>query len=204
MCTLNAWAGDDDLHFQPKAGVSFKLNEVWKMTVTEEGYYTDSGRLYVHESDVGLEYSGLADWLALSCNFRYIESNPDGGHWVEEYRPHFNVKIKSKLGDFPWSNRARIEYRDFKERKDAWRLRNFLVLDMPFTLPVLDARPYIGDESHFVLSENGFSENRVYAGLKFKLFKNLRSDVYYYWGKSQKPGRWDELSVVGCELIWEF
>ena len=202
--SLAAQAGDDDLYFRIRGGVSFKLNDVWKMVVTEEPYYLDDGRLFEHDSDVGLEYSGLADWITLGWNFRYIETNTSGDHWSKEYRPHFNVKIKSQLGEFPWSNRVRIEYRDFNERKDSWRLRNKFLLDMPFELPVLDARPYVGDEVLFNLSERGYYENRLYTGLKFKLMKNIKTDIYYYALKSQKPGRWDEASVVGFEFIYEF
>lgn len=199
-----ALAGDDDLYFEFEGGVSFKLNDVWKMTVTEKPYYFSDGRMFTHESDVGLEYSGLADWLSMSWNFRYIEKNSSGAHWSAECRPHFNVKIKSKLGDFPWSNRTRIEYRDYQEQKHAWRLRNKLILEMPVEIPILKARPYIGDETLFVLSENGFNENRLYTGLKFKLLKNLKADVYYYWVKAQKTGRWDEASVLGGQFIYEF
>ena len=45
---------------------------------------------------------------------------------------------------------------------------------MPFEIPVLNATPYIGDEVLFNLSENGYYQNRLYMGLKFKITENLK------------------------------
>ena len=202
-CTQITLAGDDDLFFEFQAGISHQINNVWKMSVSEKLYYSDTGSLFANETDIGFAYSGLADWLVLSWNFKYAEGNPTGDNWIREYRPHFNVTIKDKIGNIPWSNRTRIEYRDFDEKKDHWRLRNKLLLDMPFKIPVLNATPYVGDEVLFNLSENGFNQNRLYTGLKFNISKNIKANLYYYWLKIQRTGRWDEASVIGASLTWK-
>ncbi len=202
-CTQITLAGDDDLFFEFQAGISHQINNVWKMSVSEKLYYSDTGSLFAHETDIGFAYSGLADWLVLSWNFKYAEGNPTGDNWIREYRPHFNVTIKDKIGNIPWSNRTRIEYRYFDEKKDYWRLRNKLLLDMPFKIPVLNATPYVGDEVLFNLSENGFNQNRLYTGLKFNISKNIKANLYYYWLKIQRTGRWDEASVIGASLTWK-
>ena len=201
---MTAQAGEFDLFFEVQTAISHPLSEDWKVEASEKLYYTDTGRLFIHETDGGLIYTGLAAWIDLGFFFKYAEGNKDGDNWIKERRPHFNVKIKSKLGDFPWSSRARIEYRDFDEKKDHWRFRNKLILDMPFEIPVISARPFIGDEVFFNLSENGFNQNRVYTGLKFKLAKNLKATLYYYWLKGQTSSGWDEASVIGCNAALSF
>lgn len=203
-CVQVARAGDDDLFYEVESGISHQIDDLWKMSVSEKLYYNDTGSLFVHETDVGIAYSGLADWLTLSWNFRYAEGNPTGDNWIREFRPHFNVTVKDKIAGLPWSNRTRIEYRDFDEKKDHWRLRNKLLIDMPFTIPVLHATPYVGDEVLFNLSENGFNQNRLYAGLKFKVADNLKANLYYYFLKAQKSNGWDEASVIGAKLFWLF
>jgi len=204
-CAQISRAGDDDLFLEFESGISHQINNVWKMSVSEKLTYSDSGSLLAHETDVGLAYSGLADWLELSWNFRYAEGNPSGDNWIREYRPHFNVTIKDKIGDMPWSNRTRIEYRDFDEKKDLWRLRNKLILDMPFEIPVVNATPYVGDEVLFKISENGFYQNRLYAGFKFRITENIKAKLFYYFVKSQRSsGGWDDANVVGAKLAWKF
>lgn len=203
-CASIARAGDDDLFYEAESGISHQINDLWKMSLSEKLYYSDTGSLFVHETDVGFAYSGLADWLTLSWNFRYAEGNPSGDNWIREYRPHFNVTIKDKIAGLPWSNRARIEYRDFDEKKDHWRFRNKLLIDLPFEIPVLHATPYVGDEVLFNLSEHGFNQNRLYAGFKFKITDNLKANLYYYFLKAQKSSGWDEASVIGAKLVWLF
>ena len=197
-------AGDDDLIFELKAGASLDIDNVWTFTVTELVSYNRKGSLFAHETDFGLVYDGLADWVTVSWNFRYLEGNPNGDNWFREYRPHFNVAIRDQIGPVPWSNRVRIEYRDFDELKDHRRLRNFLLLEMPFKIPVLDATSYIGDEVFVNLSENGYNQNRLYTGLKFNLMERIKVDLYYYWLKLQRVGRWDEASILGFDVRFNF
>jgi hypothetical protein len=203
MCTQITRA-DDNLFFEFQPGFSHQINNVWKLSASEKLYYTGSGRFLGHATNVGLAYSGLTDWLTLSMNFKYAEKNSTGDSWIREYRPHFNVTVNDKIGEMPWSNRTRIEYRDFDEKKDRWRLRNKLILDMPFEIPVLNATPYIGDEVLFNLSENGYYQNRLYTGLKFKIAEDLKANLYYYWRKAKKSSGWDEASIIGANLTLKF
>ena len=101
-------AEDSDFEYWNTESMSVKLNEDLKIKLEEEFRLQDNGgNLYYQHSDLGLSYSGLADWLDLGANYRQVFEKKNG-EWKEENRPHLNATLKWKLFDCNMSNRARF------------------------------------------------------------------------------------------------
>ncbi|MHC4571223.1 MAG: DUF2490 domain-containing protein [Planctomycetota bacterium] len=181
------------------------LDKDWTATFQEKFKLGDGGgHLYYHHSDVGFVYKGLADWIDLGFNFRKLYEEDRTNTWRHENRPHINVTLKGKLGDIGVSNRSRLEYRDNDKKEDIWRYRNKVTFKLPFELTELKLKPYLADEVFINVNEEGYSGNRLYAGLSFSLAKNIKARVYYVWQSFRaSPGR-DNIHALGTNLILLF
>jgi hypothetical protein len=102
------------------------------------------------------------------------------------------------------SDRSRIEYRVLEDRKDVWRYRNKVAAKLPFELTELKLQPYVADEIFVPLDDVDINTNRLYAGVLFKLTKNMGCDLHYLWQSTRSNGGWTDINVVGTALKFSF
>ncbi len=193
---------DEDWQYWGTLKASTKLSDEWKLGVEEEGRWGDDvTNPYYNHTDVGLTYSGLADWFDFGINYRHI-SEEKSNEWKTEYRPHINGTVKWKLKDFSFSNRSRFEFREREDSDEAWQYRNKLSLKPPVSLTGHEIRPYVADETFFDSDSKELNRNRLYSGFSFKIYKNLKGDIYYLWqrSKSSSSGKWTDVNAVGTKL----
>ena len=194
-----------DLQYWSTASASFDIDKDWKFTFKEEFRLKESGgHLYHHFSDIGFVYKNLADWIDLGFNYRQVFEKDSKGRWRQENRPHLNVTLKGKLFDLDLSNRSRLEYRDRENKKDVWRYRNKVTVKLPFELTELKLKPYLADEVFITLNDDNVDRNRLYAGVSFKLVKNLKGDVFYLRQSSRSSSGWTDINVIGSKLKFSF
>ncbi|MCJ7779167.1 MAG: DUF2490 domain-containing protein [Sedimentisphaerales bacterium] len=200
------FASDDgDFQYWSTADVSFDINKDWKFTFQEELRFGESGRrLYYQHYEPGLTYSGLAQWIDLGFNYRQVIERNSKGKWKLENQPNINVTLKGKMFGLEVSDRSRIEYRILEDRKDVWRYRNKFTVKLPFELTELKLQPYVADEIFVPLDDVDINTNRLYAGVPFKLAKNIGCDLYYLWQSSKSNGGWTDVNVVGTALKFSF
>lgn len=193
-------SNDGDYQYWNTESVSFKLSDHWKMNLEEEFRFgDDAGNLFYQHSDLGISYSGVAEWLVLGINYRHIfeEKSSD---WKQENRPHLNATVKWKLFDTEFSNRARLEYRNREGAEEFWRYRNKFTLASPFKLSKFEIQPYIADEIFYDFDKETLNRNRLYTGLTLKLFKYLKADIFYLWETNEKSNKWEDTHVLGTKL----
>jgi len=87
-----------------------------------------------------------------------------------------------------------------EDKDEAWRYRNKLTVLFPFKFTDLEVQPYIADEVFIDFHGAKFNRNRLYAGLKFKVIKNLKADVFYLWQTSKKKSKRIDYNVIGLKL----
>jgi len=198
---FNCHAFDDgDFQCWNNAVISWKANKDWRITLDEEFRFGDDGNsFYYRHSDLGLTYSGFAEWVDIGINYRHIFEKKSTG-WKEENRPHLNATLKWKLCDFSFSNRARFEYRNREDAEEYWRYRNKFAIKLPFKLTKFEIQPYIADEIFYDFDQERLNRNRFYGGLNFKLAKNLKAEIYYLWQSSEKNDKWNDLYILGTKL----
>lgn len=206
LCTRPAYA-DDKTGFQywSTADAVVDINKDWK-TVFEQEFRLgdDGGHLYYRHSEIALIYKGLANDIDIGFNFRKVYTEDDTNIWRQENRPHLNVTFRKTLGSIDFSTRSRLEYHDNELTDDFWQYRNLFTFTLPFELTSLKLKPYVADEIFIKLNGEGYSANRVYAGVAFNLHKNIEAAVYYVWQSTRtSPGR-DDIHAVGTKLIFNF
>jgi len=197
---------DGNAEYWQVVGFDYNLDDDWKVAVREELKFGRSGDdPYQHNTDVGLVYKGLADWVDVSLNFRKEYQRNRSGNFVRENRPHLNFMFKSELFGFEVGDRVRLEYRDLKNFEDRWRFRNRFTINLPFTLTEYKLQPFVSDEIFIRLGESIVNQNRFMAGLSFKITENIKSSVFWMYKSNMTPSSgWIDTNVLGTSLVFNF
>ena len=89
-----------------------------------------------------------------------------------------------------------------EDNDEVWQYRNKLSLKPPFTLTKYKIQPYVADETFFDSDSKELNRNRLYSGISFNIFKQLKGDIYYLWqrSKSSSSGKWSDYHVAGTKL----
>lgn len=194
---------DGDFQYWNSESISVKINQDSAIKLEEEFRFgDDGGNFYYQHSDLGLTYSGLAEWLDISLNYKYIFEEKKS-KWKEENRPHLNAALKWELFDFSFSNRGRFEYRNREDAENYWRYRNKFTIKLPFKLTKFEIQPYIADEIFMDFDKKDLNRNRVYLGFKMKFLKNLKGEIFYL-RQSTKSSKWKDYNVLGTSLSLVF
>ena len=197
---------DGDAEYWQHVGLDFNMDKNWKVTVREGLRMGKSGDdPYLHNTDVGLVYKGLADWLDVSLNYKKEYERDSDGKFRAENRMHVNLMFNTELYGWKLKDRVRLEYRDKELSNDHWRLRNKFTVNLPFTLTEYKLQPYIADEIFINLGESTVKQNRFYAGLSFKLTETIKTNVYYMYKSSMSSSNgWIDTNVIGTSVVFVF
>lgn len=193
---------DGDWQYWNTEEVSFKVSDNCKAVVEEElRWGDDMSNPYYNHTDVGIVYSGLADWFDLGLNYRHINEEKGSG-WKRESRPHINGTVKWKLRDFSFSNRGRIEYREKEDADDYWEYRNKFSIKPPMPFTRHKIQPYLTDEIFVDFDQGELYKNRLSPGFSFNAYKTLKCELYYLWQRSKSTfsGKWSDTNVLGTKI----
>ncbi len=193
-------ATDDNQGVRAGAGFSFALNDMWKMTVTQKFHFRD-GEHNKHENVVSFKYKA-ADWLDVGLGFK--QYHKESGHeWQRENRPYVEATAKEKWLGLKWSNRNRLEFRDFEQGNDVFRYRNRLKAHVPHDLFDLPVQPY-GAYECFVQEASGLHQTRIYSGMVWDVNERLDVDIFVFHEKKQTTHGWDDRYTYGFETKFSF
>lgn len=201
MFSINKSArAENDWEYWSHYEVASSINDNLGFKVKAEPRYKDHfSNHYRTHFEVDLDWK-IKDWFILSPSYRHL--NEKKGDWKVEYRPQLNATLKWKLLGLGFSNRIRLEYR-IKEDKKFFRYRNKLTIKLPkFTQ--LKIQPYIAEEPFYDFDANELNKNRVYAGVDFKVVKNLKASINYIFESRKKIGDWTNVNVLGTALKYSF
>jgi hypothetical protein len=194
--TLAPASQDDEWQFWNTDAVRVKLREGLKAKAEVETHWDDGMRnLSTRYEDIALEW-GARPWLDLLVAYREVQSWSDGTRYGE-HRPRAGATLKGEWEKFDFSNRNRIEYRIREDAPDGWRYRNLLRIVAPPILEGGHVRPYLEDEVFYDFNDSRISENRLAAGLTFRLWDRLSCDLCYRWQEQQKSDDWQTAHVFG-------
>ncbi len=203
--TALATGDSGDGEYWQTHSLKLKIDDDWTFGVSEEFRMGRSGsNPYLHNVDFSLAYSGLADWLDVSMNFKKEYERDSTGKFRGENRPHFNATLKGHVWDLALSNRSRLEYRNREHKEDLFRYRNKTTIKFPWKFTSLQLQPYVAEEFFINLGENNISQNRIFAGFGFKVCENLDMGVFYMFKQSKISGGWRDTNVIGTEFKLAF
>ena len=120
---------------------------------------------------------------------------PNGRHEVEE-RLTLGATLSKPLGKFTFSDRNLFERRWRQPQVDAWRYRNRIQLEHPFTIRKAKFIGFVSDEVFYDWSLHDWVRNRFQVGARHTFNKHFTGDLYYLRqndGRS-RPG---DIHVIG-------
>lgn len=206
VCILSVscfcYATDDNQEYWAVTSFSFRLDGNWTMKIKEDFRFRD-GESSEQQHDLLFTYKGISDALDLGLGFRQVYKEDSSHEWQRESRPYVQLTLKNTLLGLKWSDRNLFEYRDFENKKDAFRYRNRLKLSSPHNLFDLPLKPYVADEVFFQ-EESGYNRNRIYAGLVWDVNKLLDIDFFFIRQKDKTSRGWDNVYIAGFETIFSF
>lgn len=189
-----------DFQYWNTENVTWKVKDDVKLSVEEEFWFGDNaGDFYYQHTDLGVTYSGLADWVDVGANYRSVLSK-SGDNWANENRPHLNLNLKTKIADVSLSNRSRVEFRMKRSVEDKIRYRNKTTFKFPSIWKKADLKPYVADELFIETGSIEYTANRLYAGFTGQLTKSINFEIYYAMQSSKSSSGWNEINVLGTKV----
>jgi hypothetical protein len=198
--------------YWPSAGIVWDVNGPWMLQFKETYYsYVEDSDSDHPESDVSVVYKGTDSVFDIGLGSVYVDGS---SKTKQEERPYLSATLRGKILDCDVSNRFMVEYRDISDDSDYWRFRDKVTFNSAFDgldtrgVRLLNRerfRPYIADEVFFSSNGQGFSQNRVYLGMKMKIVENVGVDVYYlYQAIENSSDRWQDNHIIGFDLSFSF
>ena len=203
-----ACAGDE-FQFWLGGATAVDLAEQWKATLGAQARYDDRGSLVRHHSDFGVVYKGFADWLDVGVNYRAIFSKLTDDEWKNANRGYLNVTARSRLMGVAFSDRVRLEYRDFEGFGDFGTFRNRIMLNPPFELEPdrerlifrrYTLKPYGGYEIFYDTLDDTVTRHRFQAGLSIVFTDRIVGDISYIRENSSSSINRDDLNIVSASV----
>jgi hypothetical protein len=117
-----------------------------------------------------------------------------GDDWRDEYRPSAILSYQTKLGDWSFFNRHRLEYRMFEKSslaEDRFRYRNETRLIAPWEFGLHDARFFVEEEFFYEFTDGRFNSNWFTYGLRWKLWDGVAVKLGHRWAASKFGDGWD-------------
>ncbi|MBL7214193.1 MAG: DUF2490 domain-containing protein [Phycisphaerae bacterium] len=195
-------AGDDNQQHWAATSFSFRLNDNWEMKIKEDFRFRN-GEHFEQHNEILFTYKGFSDMLDLGLGFRQVHQEDSSHEWQRENRPYVELSIKKEVWGLKCSDRNRLEFRDFENKKDVFRYRNRLKLASTKNLFDLPLRPYIADEI-YIQEESGYNRNRIYAGVVWDVNKTLDIDFFFIHQKDKTTHGRDDVFITGFETIFSF
>ncbi len=192
-----------DFEYWPKAIVTVPLPKQWQLGIEEWLSFNDNAsRFKDSQTDLWLNYLGLADWLSVGVGYKRVYAKPDG--WETEDRPMLNAAIKSKICGFGVTNRSRFEYRMPEDETPFWRYRHRVNIVSPVTFTPLKIQPYTAEEIFYSFDGQGFNQQRLYGGVFIPLHEKVRLELFYIWKLDKDDHEWHDTNVLGSWVYVQF
>lgn len=151
---------------------------------------------------IGLGYS-VFDNLSFWLGYGWIPNEPVGpSEAFDEHRIWQQMLWTEKISDGNFMSRSRLEQR-FDERGDdvGWRFRQFFKYYRPTSLSpklswVLWDEVFVDINKPDWKADNGFDQNRIFAGLGYQLDNNIRTEFGYINQYIRKPSARDSMNHI--------
>lgn len=135
-------------------------------------------------------------YVTLQGLYFHRDAKPPNGKHEREERIAFGANVRVPLNKFNLNTRNWFERRWRNPQVNAWRYRNRIQLDHPFTLNKVRFTWFVSDEFFYDWSLHDWARNRAAVGVSHAFNKHLTLELYYLRqndGRS-RPG---DLNVVG-------
>jgi len=146
----------------------------------------------------GFNYK-LHKYVTLNELYFHREARPPNGRHEVEERLTLGATLSRPIGNFTLSDRNFFERRWRQPQVDAWRYRNRIQLEHPFTIRKAKFTGFVSDEVFYDRSLHIWVRNRFQVGARHAFNKHFTGDLYYLRqndGRS-RPG---DIHVIGTVM----
>lgn len=141
----------------------------------------------------------LNKYVTLNELYLHREARPPNGRHEVEERLTLGATLRQPLGKFSLIDRNWFERRWRQPQVDAWRYRNRLQLEHPFTIQKANFTWFVSDEVFYDWSVHDWVRNRLAVGASHTFNKHFTGDLYFMRqndGRS-RPG---DINVIGTVM----
>lgn len=175
-----------------------ELNEKWSGGILLNNLYSSEYGHYDWFLEGKLSFRAIK-WLEIEAMYRqeYYASN---GTDIVEYRPMIRFSGKTQFWDWSIRNRHRFELRMFEIGKTRLRYRTDLKINPNFNWTSYNIDPFLLEE--VFINQNGFSRNRIYAGIQGKK-QRFEPSVYMVLQSNIISNTWHNQLILGFMMGFE-
>ncbi|MCI0531964.1 MAG: DUF2490 domain-containing protein [candidate division Zixibacteria bacterium] len=198
-----ACAADGDWQIWSTAGVQGKVYLGWTVKLEEQFRFgNQAADIYYHHVQTDLVYQ-IRSWMALGLTYRHIYMKV-AGIWQQEKRPTLGVALSTSRSIYRLEMSQKLErhIRDWSD--NGWSYRNKLSVTLEKSWTQFDVKPYLADEIFVNLKGGGVYRNRLFAGVKSRLFDKIYPDLFFLWQSTESPVSWTDFYVLGGNLNFRF
>lgn len=137
----------------------------------------------------------LTPWLVVGVQGTVYADRLPTGDFEEERRVELEPTFHGRWGPMTFSDRNRVEYR-WRKSGDSVRYRNQLRVNYAPQENILI--PFVWNEVLVEISERGFNQNRLMAGLGIVTAPSTRIELGYMWRAREVVDTWfnDHIAVL--------
>jgi hypothetical protein len=214
VCSADDW----QMWNKYNIGVPVIKDKLFIKGTFETRFRDDLDEFFRYHFYIGPDYK-LYKWLTLGLRYGNIQSG-DPGDFHTEHRLMQYVTPKFKLADLGvqkyylgpltlnLENRLDWRIRHDKEYVYTWRYRIYPKFSYPvYKTEKLTISPYVGNAFYFDFTDGiAYNQNRIYAGLSFKMLQHIGMGFYYMRlaSRSGSGGPWTGAHVIGTQLGYDF
>lgn len=195
-------AAADVFQFRTGVRIDGRISERW-MLMADEEYRNSTGDVgpYWHTA-FGFNFTVFKELFDVGAYYRFSYERREGA-WQKENRPYADAKVQWRVGEWPFYNRLRFEYRRRDADENMWYLRNRIQVAAP-KLTSIELQPYVADEIFIDMEHATFARNRIYGGLSLKVISHFSVDVHYFWERLKDHAEWDTRHVASLKFMVAF
>jgi len=211
LCLLpGVLLAEEEFEFRPESHLTVQTATNLKVQVGIQGRLDDHGEYTYQHTDIGVAYTGLAEWLDVTLNYRLVFEKLTEEAWSYGTVPSLNATARFRLFDVKFSNRLRFEYTTLEDLSDFGMVRNKLALNPPIYLEAAregglihaqKIRPFVSYEFFYKTDSGQFSRHRFQGGLSFLMSSRVVWDVYYTRQETlDGEDEFEGLNIIGLNL----
>jgi len=198
-------AGDEEFRIWNYYDVDKKINDQWLFSLGEEIRFRDNATQFgYHDTHASIAYK-VFPFLTLRPEYKNIRDKGSNNQWSWEYRPRIDAILKADWKGFVLKNRNRFAFRIKEAKRNTFRYRNRISLDLPYKWTRFELQPYFSNEIFIETNKNGVIKDRFYAGFKMHFFKNVYGALYYVRQfDKDSNAKWSEANILVTSLRLKF
>lgn len=203
----------DEFQFRFNSTLAVEMAKKWKGTAGIESRYDESGHQVKNHADLGVVYTGIAQWFDIGLNYRTIfsrlQTDLEQDQWLRENRMYLNFLMRHRIKEVGFNHRIRLEYSTTDRIADFGTIRYRVGINPPveydpsnerLILRNYTVRPYGNYELAVNSTDYHTGSHSFTAGLSAQFSDRIFGNFYYLREENRTNQDDYGINVVGIDL----